>query len=119
VDIEEAYKNLADFTQPQCATVCRIPFSCCSPEYCDSTIDYARTEYGVTLVPTSHERLPLMGEKGCIAAPHLRPMCTFHTCDIGSLGFHRTDPKWTKMYFKKRSVVEKLENKRWMEKELK
>lgn len=52
------------------------------------------------------------GPDGCTAAPHLRPICTMHTCDVNSMGFKvrpAPDPEWTKEYFKLRGQIEDLE----------
>lgn len=74
------YQELYQLTNPKCGA-CRLPNSCCSQEYCELTMEYAREEWGVELQPTEHPTLPLMGEKGCTAAPHLRPQCTAHVCE--------------------------------------
>jgi hypothetical protein len=81
---------------------------------------------GITLPKTEHPRLPFMGveivssgfpalskmeETGCTVPPHLRPLCTMHTCDINSCGFKPSDPRWTKEYFKLRVIIERLEAK--------
>lgn len=63
------------------------------------------------LQETGHPRLPFMGSDGCIVAPHLRPICTVHTCDINSLGFKKGDPDWTKRYFALRAKLERREAK--------
>lgn len=110
------YKQMADITEPECGKSCAVPHSCCSPEYCESTIHYAQEDYGIELQHTGHEKLPLMGPTGCTAAPYLRPMCTMHTCDINGLGFKKNDQPWTKMYFKIRNQIESLEWKRYKQK---
>ena len=56
-----------------------------------------------------------MGESGCTAAPHLRPLCTVHTCDIMGFGFKRAPDDtpaaaeearaWTKKYFELRNAI--------------
>ena len=104
------YQEMADFTLPECKQ-CIRPYSCCSPEYCDFTMDFAARR-GVKLEPTGHERLPLMGKSGCIAPPHLRPMCTVHTCDIHSMGYKKNDfpaGSWTEKYYDLRSKIEEAE----------
>ena len=72
-------QHLADETRKRCAT-CAIPYSCCEAGYCRDAIAYAKKEWGVTLKETGHPTLPLMGPKGCVAAPHLRPQCTIWVC---------------------------------------
>jgi len=103
------YRQMYGMTEPECRCTCRCPQSCCSPEYCEDTIRHAKEHWGTTLTPTTHERLPLMGDKGCIAEPHLRPFCTMHTCDVNSVGFKPGDPDWTARYFKLREQIEMLE----------
>lgn len=116
-DLIKLYKDMADHTLPECKHSCRVPLSCCSPEYCEFTMDFA-SKRGVELSPTGNPRLPLMGPSGCIAPPHLRPMCTFHTCDILAVGYKKPPDdgspgleahQWTMKYFDLRSEIEKGE----------
>lgn len=104
----DVYQKMSDLTSPECASVCVIPHSCCSPEYCHMTIQIAKEDWNVELSSTDHPTLPLMGPNGCTAAPHLRPICTVHACQVNSLGCKPNDLKWTKMYFKLRSNIDKL-----------
>lgn len=101
----QLFQQMSDLTAPECANVCRVPHSCCSPEYCDMAFEEADRQ-GVTLERIAHPTLPLMGPTGCIAAPHLRPHCTLHTCAINGLGFKLGDLGWTKRYFKLREKIE-------------
>jgi hypothetical protein len=108
----DLYRQMYDLTEPECRLSCRCPQSCCSPEYCVAAIEHAREWWGVTLTETGHPRLPLMGEKGCTAAPHLRPMCTIHTCDVGAYAFKMhpaLDKKWDRKYWRLRNAIEALE----------
>ena len=104
------YQQMADLTAPECATVCRAPRSCCSPEYCAMAIDYAKRVWDTVLTPIQNQRLPLMGPSGCTAEPHLRPLCTIHTCAINGFGFKPNDQAWTKAYFKLRNKIERLDS---------
>lgn len=112
-DLIQLYAEMAAHTEPECASTCRRPHSCCSPEYCEATIEYASERWDLTLDRTDHPKLPLMGPSGCTAAPHLRPMCTFHTCDINGLGYKRDDLGfvWTNKYFQIREAIEEKEYK--------
>lgn len=83
---------------------CKVPFSCCSLEYCEQADEYSQ-EQGVTIQRTDHPTLPFMGPNGCIVLPHLRPCCTVHTCDVASLGFHKSDPDWTDRYWELRGKL--------------
>lgn len=108
----DLYQAMYMLTEPECRTSCLCPQSCCSPEYCMMAIEWAKNYWGETLTPTGHPRLPLMGPAGCIAAPHLRPLCTVHTCDVGNLGqkIHPTpDREWDKRYWKLRNEIDQLE----------
>lgn len=109
----ELYREMYDHTKQKCHPPrCKIynsPIRCCSPEYCDLTIQYAKDIWNIDLEVTGHEYLPLMGPDGCIVEPHLRPICTVHDCLINSLGFDPEDGKWTKKYFRLRRQIDKLE----------
>lgn len=78
VKLKELYKQMAELTLPECRFVCRVPFSCCSPEM---TKAYAKKVWNVKLKETGHPKLLFMSEKGCIVEPYLRPFCTMHTCE--------------------------------------
>lgn len=76
------FGRIAKMTLSQCKKECKtFVGSCCSPEYCHITIEYAKDYWNQELKPTSHESLPLMGPKGCIAPPHTRPLCSMHICE--------------------------------------
>mgnify|MGYP001613153971 FL=1 len=111
----QLYQQMYELTEPECRLSCRCPQSCCSPEYCEATIQGAQEQWNTTLVPTDHEKLLLMGPKGCVAAPHLRPMCTLHTCDMMSFAAKvhpAPDPKWNRTYWKIRNEISRLESVR-------
>jgi len=115
-DLIVLYQQMADLTSPECASVCRAPHSCCSPEYCVIAMEYAREEWGVDLSGsiTNHARLPFMGSNGCVVAPHLRPLCTLHTCEVNGLGFKKNDPdgSWNERYSRIREAIDDLECRR-------
>lgn len=73
------------------------------------------TEEGIVLHTTSHPTLMYMGPNGCIVEPHLRPLCTFHTCSVNNYGYKPGDELWTETYFALRNQIEKLS---WQETEL-
>jgi hypothetical protein len=102
------YQEMADMTQPECAA-CPVPLSCCGPEYCNLAAKYALKDWGVVLQPTGHPRLPFMGPNGCTVAPHLRPLCAVHTCQINALAFKPGDQEWTDRYFRLRNQIEVIE----------
>ena len=60
----------------------------------------------VVLTPTDHPRLKFMSPTGCVVPPHLRPLCTLHTCDVNGRGFKPNDPAWTARYFALREQLE-------------
>lgn len=91
------FAEMAELTKPLCAQ-CRVPNSCCSPEYCDFT----ETNY-----PRNSKNLMLDENNNCLVPPHLRPMCTLHVCSVNSLGFIK-DPKINKQYFKLRDKINEI-----------
>ena len=105
------YQQLAGLTNAECRK-CPAPLSCCDADYCDMAIAYAKDSWGVDIVATDHFKFPCMGSDGCTVAPHLRPLCTFHACEISSLGFKKNDPEWTKKYWELRNEIDTLEYKR-------
>jgi hypothetical protein len=112
-ELVAAWKELADLTAPECRK-CRIPFGCCAPEYCQMAAEHAKESWGIDPEPlkTKHPKLPFMGPSGCVLEPHLRPLCTLHTCEVNSLGGKRNDPEWTQKYFSLREKVEEMEFER-------
>lgn len=72
-------------------------------------IECAENKWGVKLERTNHPKLPLMGEKGCVADPHFRVLCTLHVCCINSIGCDPKDLLWTDRYFDLREQIEKVE----------
>ena len=54
---------------------------------------------GVKLEPGWHPTLPFMGPTGCTVAPHLRPICTAHTCEVNEHGRKHGDDAWTNRYY--------------------
>ena len=103
------YAELAAHTEPECAGRCARPFSCCEEKYCTFAIDFAKTHWQVELQPTWHRALPLMGAEGCTAAPHLRPICAAHTCEICAHGKKRGDATWTTRYYEIRDAIAQVE----------
>ena len=101
-------QEMAAHTAPECAKTCRAPHFCCDSMYCRMAIDNARDNWGIALLHTGHKTLPLMGPTGCTAPPHLRPICTVHTCQISGFGFKPGDPAWTKKYFSLRNKLERM-----------
>jgi len=80
----ELYAKIAEMTWEDCQETCtRQPrFSCCHDLFCRITVEYAHSIWGVNLQSTGHLTLPLMGPKGCTAAPHFRPICAVHCCEV-------------------------------------
>ena len=112
LEVIHLYGEMAKMTAPVCANTCgakRSENRCCEAYYCELAIAHAKKKWGVTLTPTGHPKLPLMGPDGCTAAPHLRPICTVHTCEINDLGFKPGDETWTNRYFKVRERIDELD----------
>lgn len=106
------YREMSDHTRQYCIKVCEKSgwtHTCCEPENCDHVIERAH-ELGIDPPErTSHEKLPLMGPNGCVAPPHLRPLCTVHNCRIASLGYIPGDTLWTETYFDLRDQLSESE----------
>ena len=105
----EHYAELAALTATECSGACARPRSCCEERYCDIAVDFAKTRWQVELQPTWHPALPLMGDDGCTAAPHLRPICTAHTCEICTHGEKRGDGAWTARYYAIMTAIAEIE----------
>lgn len=104
--LEILFQQMAELTLPECRK-CRVPLSCCSPEYCEMAMVYAKEEYNIELPVTDHPRLPFMGQTGCTVPPHLRPLCTLHTCKINGVGTSGNH-EWDKKYFSLREQIDEL-----------
>jgi hypothetical protein len=113
------FREMADLTAPECESACKVPHSCCSPEYCDMAEELAH-KHGIPLAHTAHPTLKFMGvdangkATGCIVDPHWRPLCTLHTCDVNGLGFKRGDDVWNNRYFKLRTAIDREASKSGM-----
>ena len=105
------YREMSALTSPECASTCRAPHSCCDRMYCDDARQWAKEKWRIDLTPEykTEQKLPFMRENGCVVAPHLRPVCTVHTCQINGIGHKPGDPKWTKTYFSIRNKLDKIE----------
>lgn len=106
--LKDLYSQMHDLTLPECRK-CRAPLSCCDAVYCEAS-KQVQKEWGEgILAPNTHPTLPYMSVNGCVVPPHLRPLCTLHTCEINSLGFKKNDPEWTTKYFSIREQIDILE----------
>lgn len=103
------YAEMAVLTEPECLAFCPRPMTCCEERYCTIAMEFAAEHWDVELVPTWHRVLPMMGPDGCTVAPHLRPICTAHTCDICEHGAKRGDPAWTERYYALKDAIASLE----------
>lgn len=104
------YQEMSENTSSVCVGECKRRGACCDSMYCEIAIEWAKTQYGVMLARTQHPTLPLMGERGCVAEPYLRPTCTVHQCRINGLGFYPHDVPLTKRYFRLRRAIARKEN---------
>lgn len=107
-DLQELYAQMHELTLPKCRDSCRVPLSCCSPEYCDMAEEMAAVR-GVVVEQQQHATLKYMGPGGCVMPPHLRPLCTLHVCSINAIGADISDPVWTAKYFDLRRLIEEQE----------
>ncbi|CAA6606449.1 hypothetical protein MTBLM1_90118 [Rhodospirillaceae bacterium LM-1] len=110
----DLYRRMAEHTAQECAAPsefgCKRAFACCHPAICFTVIAWAKEKWGVELAPTGHERLPLMGPDGCIAAPHLRPTCSVHACCMVEYGEKPGDPDWTRAYAELLAEIKEIED---------
>lgn len=107
----ELYDKLARFTWEDCRLHCDTRFGCCHELFCELAIINARELWGVTLEPSGHPTIPLLGPEGCVAAPHFRPVCAAHCCEdnpTGLSGGHR-DRTWHLEYRTLKDYASKLE----------
>jgi hypothetical protein len=103
--LTQLYQEMSALTFAKCEKECMgHSFSCCSPEYCEMALRHASAT-GHPVPYTGHSRLPLMGERGCVVAPHLRRLCTIHICERILWG----DPVFAEKYFELREEIEELE----------
>ena len=115
------YQQIYEHTKAECDRTCKLaPYRadrCCDEAYCEDTMAWAEQRWKIKLARTDHPTLPLMGSNGkCTAAPHLRPQCTVHQCQIAAFGF-KDDEAWTKKYFQLRDAIERYEDPLEMERE--
>lgn len=105
-ELTKLYQSLYELTQPVCQTKCSLPQSCCSPEYCEFAIKWAKAAWGKELERTDHPRLPLMGPHGCTAMPFARPMCTAHVCEMT---LYKQGKDYWKRYWDLRNQINDIE----------
>ncbi len=107
----DLFQAMSDHTKPECATCKPRAYACCEQIYCYSARDYALETYGIELpVANLTGELPYMGPNGCTVPPHMRPLCTLHTCQINSLGQRYKgdgkDAEWAERYFQLRGEID-------------
>lgn len=103
-----AATELHAVTREECDTQCRSlsPYKCCSPEYCDMVLVYAK-HLGIEPPPeTGHPTLKFMGADGCVAPLWMRGPCTAHACALGTYG-SSMPPGWMDRWY---AAHEKLNN---------
>jgi hypothetical protein len=104
------YRDIAALTAVECGTDCKVPYNCCHPAFCQLAITWAKVKWGVTLEPTGHPKLPLLGPAGCIAEPHLRPVCSVHACCVAEFGGKPGHPDWTARYHALKNAILAIED---------
>ncbi|MBV9827412.1 MAG: hypothetical protein JO001_17370 [Alphaproteobacteria bacterium] len=110
--ISRLYREMSELTRTKCGgracpDMIHKAYRCCDRLHCEMTIEHAEKDWGIRL-PTSGHQFPLMGPAGCTAAPHLRPWCTLHQCQIQAVG-STNDPSWDRKYFRLRNKLIQLE----------
>lgn len=111
--LPELYAEIAALTNEHCKHTCTRMGWCCDYDYCQFAMEDA-AKAGVKLEPTGNPKLPMLGADGkCIVPPHLRRMCSLHSCDISSVGFFKGDRPRTVKYMNLRQQIEKIELVEW------
>ena len=107
-DLIPLYAQMADLTKPECRK-CRRPHGCCNKGECLDTIAFAKEFWNIDLPMTENADIPLLGsDNSCSVPPHLRPICTVHTCQISGLGTSG-DQEWDAKYFSLREQIADME----------
>ncbi len=109
LELIQLYQRMYEITVVKCKRCAKGAGSCCHIMMCEMVEKYAKKEYGVTLLRTGHSKLLFMGSNGCIVAPHLRPVCTTHTCKIVTYGCDFEDKPWTADFFELKKQIALLE----------
>ena len=116
-ELRSLYDQMQVMTYEECQK-CPIPFACCFPRYCRSAQEFAKQHRNMLYEETddyksSRTFLPMIKinknseEHRCQVSSWCRPTCTFHTCEISSLGYKRNDPEWTQKYHElKRKIID-------------
>jgi hypothetical protein len=105
------FQQMYDLTKAKCCGCTKRlrPFNnvgCCNVMYCEMADAYSGEHEPVPVDERVQTDIKYLRADGCILAPHLRPICTVHNCQINSLGFVPGDPGWTKRYFKLREKID-------------
>lgn len=110
-DIIDLYRQLAEHTKAKCDECPNAgrPYRCCEGFACELAQFIAETRWGVSLAPTGHATLALMGPSGCVAAPHFRPACTGHVCPETLERLRTEEPEWLARYFELRQAIHAAE----------
>ena len=109
MEMIQLYQKMYELTVKKCKQCAKGAGSCCHSMACDIVEKFAKVEYGITLLRTGHPKLKFMGSNGCIVAPHLRPICTVHTCKIVNYGCDFEDKPWTADYYELKGLIAQLE----------
>ena len=107
-ELVELYSQLAEHTRPKCAGGCRVPLSCCSPEYGELAAEYMAAHSVELPASTGNKKCRFLGSIGCVVEPHWRPACTMHVCCINAFGLKPGDQIWTAKYYQLRDQIEEL-----------
>jgi hypothetical protein len=71
--------------------------------YCDMATAEAEAA-GLVFPKSNNPKAYYLHEQGCIIPPHLRVLCTLHTCAINSWGTSGND-EWDAKYFNIRKLI--------------
>ena len=114
-ELIDLYQQMYEHTKYECSHVCKVPHSCCSDDICEMVAHFIPELWGHEAPDkTDHPKLRFMGLEGCILAPHLRGLCTVHTCAINAFGEKPKAPEWNEKYWGLRNQIDDLEGEKWM-----
>ncbi len=109
LEMIQLYQRMYEITVVKCKRCSKGAGTCCNVYACKLVEKFAKAEYGVTLMRTGHPTLLFMGSEGCIVAPHMRPVCTVHTCKTVQYGCDFEDKPWTADFYDLKKQIALLE----------
>lgn len=104
--LEKLMANIQTLTYDVCKTSCRSMGSCCSSQQCADAKYEAEAMYGIKFSYDLGADGTYLVDGKCQVPPQFRVSCTYHQCDISSLGIFKNDLERTNKYFDLRDGAE-------------